>query len=105
MKPSEALIAGKEWLETHKWGRFYDYHPTDKTYCAVGALYAGATGNENAIVEFGHPDRPTILEAENYLDIVVKKDITTFNDDHAKRKRDVVSVYNKAIKLAQKEEN
>lgn len=108
MKASESLRVGREFLAANKWGRG-DYHDkTAGTYCAVGALYCGVFGPnfwENG--GRGIPDyldkTDIIMEAEKYLNRVATMNIIGFNDHTAKRKRDVLSVYNKAIKLAESE--
>lgn len=101
----EALVMGREFLKTHKWGRG-TYHDNG-AYCAIGALYCGRFGPQywesgRLKDDLGFDDYDVINSAENLLNAAAPNgSITQFNDWQAKRKREVISIYNKAIKFAE----
>lgn len=108
MTVSEILIGARDFLENHNWTRGRGYDADKDAFCATGALYSSAygmgywRGEPNDIIGIGK-----VSEAEIFLNNVSRdvynRGIVAFNDVGAKRKRDVVSLFNKAIKRAQTE--
>lgn len=108
MRVSEVLTGARDFLEKHNWTRGTGYDKDKDAFCATGALYSSVygmgywSGEPNNIVHQGQ-----VSEAEVFLNNVSrdvnKRGIVDFNDVGAKRKRDVISLFNKAIKRAQSE--
>lgn len=106
MRVSEALLKGKAFLQEHKWGRGWSYNKADNSFCALGALYGGVYGMGFWEGPVGNGlDWDAVREAENLLNRAANfrgaTSTVQYNDGQAHRKRDVLTLYDRAIALAQ----
>lgn len=98
---AEILIKGRDFLQENKWGRGFYHDGETGSYCAVGALWCGNFGPDywESVTSHDADYYTMVQKAEAVLNTAAPNgNIVRFNDHVAKEKRQIIRLYNKAIK-------
>ncbi len=99
--PAAILRAALKNLKANGWYKGEYRQPGGRAVCALGAINAAMTGNpEDEVIDTTYNN--TVRYLKNAGGIILTG-IPSWNDDSQRKSQDVITVFRKAITLAEKE--
>lgn len=97
----EVLKLGRIFLGRNKWNQGDFYNEANNSYCAIGALHRGMNLESNTEESYVHRAAESYLKsAINQVDPTYPWGVVSYNDKPGTTKKDIVRIFDLAIKIA-----